>query len=174
MPVAAELMPLHALELLPDDHGSDAVRRDWRALADVGLPSQLEHKGLTNWPHVTLVSAPELRAEQEERAAALIGPLLPIRARISGLLLLGGRKITVARSVDLDDRVLGAVLALRDGVDGRRHPGWLPHITLARRLPREQVQHAVDVLGHEDVELSLTALRRWDPDNRSVTTLASV
>lgn len=173
MPVA-ELMPLHALELLPDDAGADVVRRDWLALADAGLPSQLEHKGLTNWPHVTLVSASEIRPEQEERAAALLGPLLPIRARTSGLLLLGGRRITVARSVDLDDRVLGAVLALRNGVDGRRHPGWLPHITLARRLPRELVQRAVDVLGHEDVELSLTSLRRWNPENQSVTALVSV
>ena len=167
-------MPLHALELLPDDDGSEAVRQDWLALAAIGLPSQLEHKGLTNWPHVTLVSAPRIPVEQEERAASLLGPLLPIRARTSGLLLLGGRRITVARSVDLDDRVLGAVLALRDGVAGRRHPGWLPHITLARRLPRELVQRAVDALGHEDVELSLTSVRRWDPENRSVTTLASV
>lgn len=170
----AELTPLHALELLPDDEGADVVRRDWLALAEAGLPSQLEHKGLTNWPHVTLVSAPEIGHQQELRAAELLGPLLPIRARASGLLLLGGRKVTVARSVDLDDEVLGAVLALRNGVDGRRHPGWLPHLTLARRLPRELVQQAVDQLGHEDVELSLTSVRRWNPENRSVTTLASV
>lgn len=165
-------MPLHALELLLDDVGQDVVRRDWQALADAGLPSQLQHKGLTNWPHLTLVSAPEIHRDQEERAAELLGPLLPIRARTSGLLLLGGRKLTVARSVDLDDRVLGAVLSLRNGVDGRRHPGWLPHITLARRMPRERVQQAVDVLGHDDVELVLNSLRRWDPEDQTVRTLA--
>ena len=40
----APLMPrLHALELVPDDAGDAAVRRDWQALRDAGLPSQLDH-----------------------------------------------------------------------------------------------------------------------------------
>src|SRR6478735_2891076 len=55
------LMPrLHALELVPDRAGQDLVRRDWQALRDAGLPSQLDHHGATNTPHVTVVSAPVL------------------------------------------------------------------------------------------------------------------
>ena len=36
---------MHALELLPDEAGCDVVRRDWQALRDAGLPSQLDHRG---------------------------------------------------------------------------------------------------------------------------------
>ena len=54
---AAALMPrLHALELVPDDAGDHAVRRDWRALHDAGLASQLDHPAATNTPHVTVLA----------------------------------------------------------------------------------------------------------------------
>ena len=46
-------MPLHALELLPDKAGQQVVRRDWRVLSEAGLRSQLEHRGVTNAPHLT-------------------------------------------------------------------------------------------------------------------------
>ena len=49
---------MHALELLPDDAGRDVVRRDWQALRDAGLPSQLDHRGATNSPHVTVADVP--------------------------------------------------------------------------------------------------------------------
>src|SRR6478609_7648979 len=94
---------LHAIELLPDDAGRDAVRRDWQALRDAGLPSQLDHRGATNAPHVTVVSAAGLPADVVARAAALLEPLLPVRARVSGLLLLGGTRLTVARALDVAD-----------------------------------------------------------------------
>ena len=52
-----------------------------------------------------------------------------------------------------------------------QHSGWLPHVTLARRISRVDVPAALQVLGHEDVVLTLTALRRWDPEAGIVTTL---
>jgi hypothetical protein len=166
-------MPLHALELLPDEAGQDVVRRDWRALSEAGLRSQLDHRGAGNAPHLTLVAAAAIGPEVEALAVEVISPLLPIRVRASGLLLLGARRLTVARVVDVEDHVVAAVLRLRTAVDGPQHPGWLPHLTLARRLPRADVQLAIEVLGHDDVELSLTELRRWDPGSRSVTSLAT-
>ena len=42
-------------------------------------------------------------------------------------------------------------------------------MTLARRLPREEVQRALAVLGWDDLVLSLVELRRWDPDAGTVT-----
>ena len=65
-----------------------------------------------------------------------------------------------------------AVLAVRVQVPDRVHVGWLPHLTLARRLDRAQAQRAVDALGHEDVLLTFTELRRWDPDLGAVTRVA--
>ena len=155
---------LHSLELLPDEAGRVAVRRDWQALRDAGLRSQLDHRGTTNTPHLTLVAAPVITEAAERAAVEALAGLLPVTVRTSGLLLLGARKLTVARVVDVDDALVAAVLRIRAAVDLPQHPGWLPHLTLARRLPRAEAQLAVEVLGHEDVELTLTQLRRWDPD----------
>jgi hypothetical protein len=159
---------LHALELVPDDEGQDLVRRDWQALHDAGLPSQLDHRGSTNAPHVTVVSAPTLPPVAVERARTTLGGVLPLRVRASGLLLLGGDRVTIARALDVDDAVTGLVLAVREEVPDRQHVGWLPHVTLARRVPRADVQRAVEVLGHADVVLVLSELRRWDPDRGRV------
>jgi hypothetical protein len=163
---------LHALELLPDDDGEAAVRRDWQALRDAGLPSQLDHTGPSNAPHLTLLAAPDVRTAADTAVDA-VGPLLPVEVRASGLLLLGRHRLTVARAVDVPDRLLAAVLALRSVTDDLPHPGWLPHLSLARRLPRADAQRAVDVLGADDVVLRLTTLRRWDPDDRSIELLVT-
>lgn len=163
---------LHALELVPDQAGRELVRRDWQALRDAGLPSQLDHRGATNTPHVTVVSAPLLPESAIDVAQVRLGSMLPVQARTAGLLLLGGRRVTLARALDIEDDVVRRVLAVRVQVPDRQHVGWLPHVTLARRVAREDAQRAVDVLGHEDVLLTFTELRRWDPDLGAVTWLA--
>jgi hypothetical protein len=161
---------LHAFELVPDAAGREAVLGDWQALRDAGLPSQLDHRGATNTPHVTVLAAPRL--PPDGRAAELLGPLLPVRVRATGVLLLGGARLTVARAVDVDDAVVAAVLDLRRDVPDLQHRGWLPHVTLGRRVPRPSAATALDVLGWADVELVLTRLRRWDPEAGTVTTVA--
>lgn len=163
---------LHALELVPDDDGLMAVRRDWQRLRDAGLPSQLDHPGRTNQAHITVVCAPVLPVDAIDVAQVRLGSLLPVRARAAGLLLLGGERLTIARAVDIDDDVVRRVLAVRVQVPDRQHVGWLPHVTLARRVDRSDAQRAIEVLGHDDVVLTLTELRRWDPDAGRVTTIA--
>jgi hypothetical protein len=162
---------LHALELVPDEAGRSALLDDWQALRDAGLPSQLDHRGASNAPHVTLVAAPLLPQEAIDVAEVRLGGLLPVAARLSGLLLLGGERVTVARAVDVDDAVLRRVLAVRAQVPDRHPAGWLPHVTLARRVPRADVARALEVLGHGGGELVLAGLRRWDPELGAVTTL---
>jgi hypothetical protein len=162
---------MHALELLPDDAGCDVVRRDWQALRDAGLPSQLDHRGATNSPHVTLLAAPALDGDDEQRAADLVVPLLPAQVRASGLALLGGTRVSLVRVLDVPDPLVRVVLNLRSRVRDVQHVGWLPHVTLARRVDRADVGRAVEVVGHDDVVLTLASLRRWDPDAGTVTTL---
>ena len=77
----------------------------------------------------------------------------------------------MARALDIDDDVVRRVLAVRVQVPDRAHVGWIPHVTLARRVERADAQRAVDALGYADVELTLTELRRWDPDRGRVTTV---
>jgi len=163
---------LHALELVPDDAGQDAVRGDWQRLRDAGLPSQLDHAIPTNTPHVSVVAAPSLPDAALDVAQARLGSLLPIQARAAGLLLLGGNRVTIARAVDIEDDVVRRVLAVRVQVPDRQHLGWLPHVTLARRVERALVPQLLDLLGHDDVLLHLTELRRWDPEKKFVTTIA--
>jgi hypothetical protein len=164
---------LHALELVLDDEGDQAVRRDWQALRDAGLPSMLDHTGATNTPHVTLLALPAISPALEARAADLVGGLLPLPVRTSGLALLGGGQVTVARLLDVPPELTRAVLDLRRDAPDERHPGWLPHVTLARRVPRADVQRAVDAAGYADVVLTLTAVRRWDPERNDVRMLGT-
>lgn len=159
---------LHALELVPDDAGVAAVRRDWQVLRDLGLPSQLDHAGGTNTPHVTLVGLPAIGDDLERRAADALEAVLPVGVRVSGLAVLGGQRITLARLLDVPEDLTRAVLAVRAGLHDERHPGWLPHVTLGRRVPRSEVQRALDALGYADLSLTLTGLRRWDPERGEV------
>jgi hypothetical protein len=155
---------MHAIELLPDEAGREVVRRDWQALHDAGLPSQLDHRGATNSPHLTVVAAPALGPDDEQATRELLGPLLPAEVRVAGIGLLGGARVTLVRLVDVPDPLFRAVLELRGRVEGVQHPGWLPHVTLARRISRDDVPAALDALGRDDVVLTVTTLRRWDPD----------
>jgi len=155
---------MHALELLPDDAGCDVVRRDWQALRDAGLPSQLDHRGTSNSPHLTLLAAPALRPQDEERAVELVGASMPVEVRVAGVALLGGSRVSLVRVVDVPDELVRAVLDLRAEVPGVQHPGWLPHVTLARRVPRADVAAALELLGHDDASLRMTTMRRWDPE----------
>jgi hypothetical protein len=155
---------MHALELLPDDAGVDVVRRDWHALRDAGLPSQLDHRGVTNSPHLTAVAAPALGPDDEERACELVGALLPVDVRTSGIALLGGVRVSLVRLVEVPDDLVRAVLELRRHVVGVQHRGWLPHVTLARRIARSDVPAALDAIGHDESVLTVTTLRRWDPE----------
>ena len=164
---------LHAYEFLPDDAGRDAVLADWQALRDAGLRSQLDHQGMTNTPHVTVVTAEQLGEEQDELAAQHLAPVLPVEVRTSGLALLGGSRVSLVRLLDVPDDLMRTVLALRDAVPQRQHPGWLPHVTLGRRIPRSEVGAALAVLRPDPVPLRFTEVRRWDPDAGTVRTIAT-
>ena len=56
----------HSIELLLDTGSDAAVRAQWRALADVGLPSQVHVKSATNRPHITLVAAQRISPDVDE------------------------------------------------------------------------------------------------------------
>lgn len=168
------MAPVHALELVPDEVGRALIRAQWQRLADAGLPSQLVRPGVSDTPHATLVSAPALPPEAIDVAVVRLGAMLPVVGRLSGLLLLGsGNAVTIARSLELDDDVVRRVLAVRVQVPERRFPGWLPHVTLARRVNRADLPRALEVLGADgEDELTLAEIRRWDPDLGRVTVVA--
>jgi 2'-5' RNA ligase len=168
-------MPLSSLEVLLDRTSDTAVRGLWSALDGAGLPSQAQHRGVSNAPHLTLVSAPQINAAHLGWAEELLGPLIPAAVDVSGHVVFGdGARHTLAllcaASAPLTDAVTR--LSLGMGVDQER--ARVPHITLARRLTAAQVGRALEVLGDQRMSLrrvTLAEVRHWDPATRSVTTV---
>ncbi|HYN29439.1 MAG TPA: hypothetical protein VES95_06165 [Dermatophilaceae bacterium] len=213
-------MPLHALELVLDASSDADVRADWQALRQAGLPSQADHRGASNRPHVTVLAAVGLADAVVQSARDLLAPLLPVSADATQVLTLGpagpagrpgpaapggrpgpatpggrpgpatdrpldggaaltreggagsGASVVLARAVVLPEAFLEAVERVRT-LGAPLPPGpWLPHLTLARRLPAERLGEAGAALaGSPCGRVRLAALRRWDPDLRHTTLL---
>ncbi|BDI23114.1 2'-5' RNA ligase family protein [Herbiconiux sp. L3-i23] len=164
-----------SIELILDDDGDARVREGWRALADAGLPSQADHQGTSNAPHVT--------------AAFTTTPLAPFAVEppagpvtLGGVLLFPHRRgVVLGRAVvvtaDLLDwhRRLHASLPPDADVDPRTRPdAWTPHVTLARRIPADAVGRAVEVLAHDDLRIRFTSVRLWNGASKTLTPLSPV
>lgn len=164
----------HSIELLFDEATEAAVRRDWTALAQAGLPSQGRHPSPTNRPHVTLAVSnhidPAVDAELTELAHRL-----PLSCRIGAAMVFGRTALTLVRLIVPS----AALLDLHAGVAvisaPHQTPGpfahsqpshWTPHVTLCRRLPARDLPAALEVIGADDLDGTFAALRRWDGDAR--------
>ncbi|MBY6539051.1 2'-5' RNA ligase family protein [Rhodococcus sp. BP-349] len=174
---------VQSVELLLDERSDDAIRREWNYLAELGLPSQARHAGASNRPHVTIAVASRIDDVAEHRLAALIADgrdagswRFPESVRLGGLVVFGGSRAVLARSVvptaallDLHARV-HEVLADSPGIPPHLHPGhWTPHVTLAMRARPEDIGSAAShlVTDLHDVDAEVSAVRRWDGDARA-------
>jgi 2'-5' RNA ligase len=164
---------VQTVELLLDDATDEAVRAEWRSLADAGLPSQALHTGSTNAPHVTLAVARSIPEEIEAAVAALVQEL-PLPVELGALVVFGARRLALARLVVAQSPLLAlhaaTATAVKDcpGVPHYLVPGrWTPHVTLARGLSPAQVATALETLGQvEPLSGSIVHLRRWDSEQR--------
>lgn len=163
---------MEALELLLDHDTEQGVRCDWESLRRAGLPSQANHKGETNAPHITLLATELLPAADDELRAGLTG-FMPLTLRLGPLVAFAGRRIVLARLVIVDDALLdlhtAAVGASGAVPSPLTQPGrWTPHVTLARGIRAEDVGIALSLLGSGDTDAMAATLRRWDSDARQV------
>ncbi len=166
---------MQALELLLDPGTDDVVRGEWALLGDAGLPSQADHTGETNAPHVTVLATERLPAGDDELAAAL-SPLLPLPVRLGPAVAFPGRRVVVARLVVADAALLhlhaSAVAASGAEPTPLTSPGrWVPLVTLARGIPAERVGEALALLRAPGHDGTATVLRHWDSDARRATSL---
>ncbi len=178
----------HALELVLSPTHDAVVRERWAVLEDAGIPSLGRHRGRTHRPHLTVASSPQPPGEELlALAGELWSPLLPLRADVTGLVLLGGRRLILADLVapPLAARRAQAELVLRwAGADERP---WVPHVSLATRLTTQVAGAALGALSAQasgqgsgvvgtgstsPVSLSPEALRWWDPDAETVSAVA--
>jgi 2'-5' RNA ligase len=170
-----------SVELLLDDEQDAAVRRQWTALAEAHLPSQARHPGETNRPHVTLVVAGAVPAYLETALKAALTGRVPIPVRLEGVLCFAERgahgegHLVLARAVVPSFELLELQAGCADlfaglsGLSPLLQPGvWLPHVTLARHLPYQQLGAAITALGRiDELPGAGVEVRRWDSDTRS-------
>ncbi|MCJ0978154.1 2'-5' RNA ligase family protein [Rhodococcus sp. ARC_M12] len=161
---------VQSAELLLDSGLDAAVRREWSALSEAGLPSQNRHRGESNRPHVTVAVASSMPAAVDDGDAVRFDPF---DVRLGGLVVFGGRTITLARLVVPSSELLDLHARLFEAVVDRSlehlEPGrWTPHLTLARRLTPEEAGAAVRLLSADvdDLVGSAVALRRWDGEGK--------
>src|SRR5262249_18339611 len=129
--------------------GAEAGRPASRARPGGRPPALLAHTRAAPTPPPTLLPRPPHRPHPPAPAR-----VPPAAGRCSGWRALGGERATIARPLDVPESLAQAGLDLRRSAPGDQHPGWLPLITLGRRLPRAEVQRAVDVLGYDDVGMT--------------------
>ncbi len=170
----------HSIELLLDPDSDHAIRAQWQALTEAGLPSQSHVKSPTNRPHITLLAAQRISAGVDGVLREL-GERLPFDAVIGAPLVFGGSKLSLARlivpSADLlavHAEVYRLALPYVTG-DPYPHcaPGhWTPHATLGRRFNTEQIGPALAAVqgaglpNGGDLAARITGMRRWDSDQR--------
>lgn len=157
---------VQSAELLLDPGLDAAVRREWAVLSDAGLPSQNRHLGESNRPHITVAVAASMPDALDDGDAVRFDPF---DVRLGGLVVFGGRSITLARLVVPSSELLDLHARLHEAVGERSldhlDPGrWTPHVTVARRLTPEEAGAAVRLLSVDvdDLVGSAVALRRWD------------
>lgn len=162
---------VQSVELLLDEATERLVVEDWQLLHLAGLPSQARHTSASNRPHVTLAALPSLDDDAEQRLAAVCREALPMTARLGPLVLLGRDPAVLARLVVANRRLLDVqaevAAACEVPDDDLAAPDrWLPHVTMARRMPLDQVSRALARLPRRDVPVQFSSVRRWDSDAR--------
>jgi 2'-5' RNA ligase len=161
-----------SVELLVDAESEAVVLGEWARLAEAGLPT--EQRGApspTHRPHVTLWAGRAVSPEVDAALPALVAGLdLPLL--LGSMLVFGPRRgqVVLVRQVVASAALLElqAQVARRCGAEPDSHftPGrWSPHVTLARRVPVEQLGAVVATLGTlPDLEATTGTCRRWDGD----------
>ena len=166
----------HSIELLLDPDSDAAIRADWQALEDAGLPSQLRVKSATNRPHVTLLAAQRIGPEVDDILRGL-AESFPVPCVVGAPVVFGGPRHTLARLIvpsaellDLHAQVYRLVLPHLTGEPfAHCRPGhWTAHATLGRRFCAEEVGVAMAVVhgSGSDLPADAAGLRRWDSDQR--------
>jgi hypothetical protein len=167
----------HSIELLLDPRTDTAIRAVWQALADAGLPSQVNVKSATNRPHITLLAAERISKDVDEVLREL-APRLPLACVVGAHVVFGGPHLTLARLIVPSAELLALHaevyrLAL-PFVTGQPFPHcrpghWTAHATLGRRLTGTEVGAALGLAEESVPDLvgEAVALRRWDSDART-------
>ena len=151
------------------------IRSQWDRLGGAGLPtSRRVQPSPSHAPHVTLWAGDALDPDDDAALPAVVAGL-DLELVVGSVMLFGPRRggyvlvravVASAALLDLQHQV---VRRLRTpaywGFEAGR---WSPHVTLARRVTREQVGPSLAALAESRPELltRVREVRRWDSDAR--------
>jgi 2'-5' RNA ligase len=165
-----------SVELTLDPSAEAAVVAQWDRLAAAGLARHPRPKpGGHHVPHVTLYAADAISAAAEPVLREIVVDL-DLTVRIGALMIFGPRngQCILVRHVLASAELLELqqLVAKACGADpaGQFGPGrWSPHVTLARRVPADQLGPAAKALGGSgrDVVAQVRQCRRWDGKRRT-------
>lgn len=166
------LTMVQSVELLLGESSESAVRAQWLALSDAGLPSQGPLKRETNRPHITLFVARTIPADVDEILSRRFS-MPSFEIRLGGYVVFGGRQLVLARSVipsrallRLHREVFEAASGA-SGIPAHIEPGaWTPHVTLARRVDPDRLGSAIALLDKDVIAGECGPIRRWDGDHK--------
>ncbi|MCV7279425.1 2'-5' RNA ligase family protein [Mycolicibacterium flavescens] len=166
---------VHSVEVVFDADTDAAVRASWDDLTRAGVRSQAGHTSPSNRPHVTLTVADEMD-DAVNTALRPVAEQLPLACTIGAPMLFGGRTFTLVRLVVPSAELLAlhahvhriCLPHMPNGPLPHAAPGhWTPHVTLARRVPHDQLAAALAVKSvRRDLTGRIVGLRHWDGDNR--------
>jgi hypothetical protein len=171
---------MQSLELVFDPGTEAALRSEWTALADAGLPSSARNVSPSNRPHVTVAVAEEGLDRSLAAVRDAVDGLLPMPVRIGGLLIFPSprgailsRPLVVSRAlVELHARIVDAVSPFASVLETARIDAWTPHATIARRLTPAQVGEASGILAGRGRQATAIGLRLWDSRTRTIAQVA--
>lgn len=163
------------MELLFDRDADAAIRRIWDDLAEAGVRSQAAHRSPSNRPHVTLAVA-ETMDESVNDALRPLLRRLPFTCTIGAPMLFGRRDFTLVRLIVPSAELLSLHAEVHStclpfmaaGPLQHSEPGqWTPHVTLARRVPADQLKSAMTLksVGHQ-LFAAAVGLRHWDGNSK--------
>jgi hypothetical protein len=162
---------VHSVELVFDADTEAAVRRIWADLTEVGVRSQAAHPDPSNRPHVTLAVAESIDDSVHDALRPVL-QRLPLICSLGAPMLFGRRDFTLVRLVvpsagllSLHADVHGASLPqMPAGPLPHSEPGrWTPHVTLAHRVPADQLRAALTVKSvGRDLSATAVGIRHWD------------
>jgi 2'-5' RNA ligase len=163
---------VQSVELLFDSELDAVLRAQWRALSAAGLPGQDRNRAPSNRPHVTVAVATAIYPRIDKKLAS-VAARLPIACTLAGPNVFSHRTDILVRLVEPSPGLLElhaeVASRLRDcpgRPDNLAPGGWTPHVTLGRRLHREQTTQALELLEWAPRRGTFIGLRRWDGDAR--------
>lgn len=164
---------MRSIELTLDERSDAAIRRDWRTLADNGLPSLASHTASSNAPHVTLVAGEDLDVGGVPLGAFDTLPL-PLRFSAVAVFPAARDRFVLVRTVVVTAELLAlharVAAASREPVSTSLPGAWTPHVTIARRLTADQVAAALPLLTAAPAATA-PAARFWDGTTATLTPL---